>query len=54
MVVLHADGTKEDEVLLPFSWDDENDDRSLFADNLFRIPGDPDAILYGAPCRQQH
>ncbi len=44
LVILRADGTKEREVPLPFTWDD---DLSPFADNLFAIPGDPDSVLYG-------
>lgn len=47
LVILHDDGTKEREVLLPFTWEDENDDFSPFADNLFAIPGDAASILYG-------
>ena len=43
-MILRADGTKEREVPLPFSWDD---DLSPFADHLFAIPGDPGAVLYG-------
>jgi len=47
LVIMHADGSTEREVLLPFTWDDENDEFSPFADNLFAIPGNPDSILYG-------
>lgn len=47
LVIMHADGVTEREVLLPFRWDDENDELSPFADNLFPIPGNPDSIIYG-------
>jgi hypothetical protein len=47
LFIMHADGLVEREVLLPFTWDDENDGLSPFADNLFAIPGNPDRILYG-------
>jgi hypothetical protein len=46
LAVLRTDGTREREVSLPFTWDDETDDLSPFADNLFAIPGDSDSILY--------
>ena len=44
LCLLRADGTLEREVVLPFKWDD---DESPFADDLFRIPGDRDSVLYG-------
>ena len=47
LVVLRADGTKEREIPLPFTWEDEDDNLSPFADNMFAIPGDADAVLYG-------
>ncbi|MBI5558530.1 MAG: PD40 domain-containing protein [Deltaproteobacteria bacterium] len=47
LVVMHADGVIEREVLLPFSWDDENDELSPFADKLVAIPGNSGSILYG-------
>ena len=47
LIILRADGTKDREVLLPFSWDDEDEEVSPFADNLFAIQGVDNAILYG-------
>lgn len=47
LAILNVDGTKKREVLLPFTWNDEADDLSPFADNLFAIPGDPESVLYG-------
>jgi WD40 repeat protein len=47
MVILRADGAKDGEVSLPFTWEDESDEFSPFADNMFAIPGDRDSILYG-------
>jgi hypothetical protein len=47
LVIMHADGVTERQVLLPFIRDDENDELSPFADSLFAIPGDPDRIIYG-------
>jgi len=46
LVVLNADGTKEREVTLPFTWDKEDEDLSPFADKLFAIPEDIDSIIY--------
>ena len=47
LVILHADGSVESEVLLPFVWSDTNDGLSPFADNLFTVPRDSDRIVYG-------
>lgn len=47
LVIVHADGSTEGEVLLPFTWADEDDEFSPFADNLFAIPGNSDSIVYG-------
>jgi hypothetical protein len=47
LVIMHADGSMEREVILPFTWADKSDELSPFADNLFAIPGDPDHIVYG-------
>ena len=44
LCLLRANGTLDREFTLPFKWGDEN---SPFADDLFRIPGDPDSVLYG-------
>lgn len=44
LCVFRADGTVEQEIPLPFRW---NDALSPFADDLFAIPGEPGAILYG-------
>jgi len=44
LVTMRADGTKKNEILLPFTW---HDDLSPFADNIFAVPGDPGSVLYG-------
>lgn len=44
LLVLHSDGMKVHEALLPFTWDD---DLSPFADTLFAVPGDPESLIYG-------
>ena len=44
LCLVRANGTIEREIPLPFPWGDE---LSLFADDLFPIPGDRDSVLYG-------
>ena len=47
LAIVGSDGRPERVVSLPFTWDDEDEEDSPFADNLFPIPGVNDAVLYG-------